>query len=178
MGRFPLLALAFIILSLISLSAQECDISQLVMPPIFEDSAIGYGWGPFYQGIVIDSEGNVFSFNNPDYYNPLQPEIKTELTSANLEKRYGKRIKLVRKLLPEVLAEIKQLIPEVFPQRELASLSGIVEDWEPNIQMVFKTDEASGKIERANIGTSIDKRVVIIDLPAARRIIELTREPK
>ncbi len=168
--------MVFLIFSAALLSAQECDISKLVMPPIFEDSAMGYGWGPFYQGIVIDSEGNVFQFNNPDYSDPMQPDKELELSAQTVEKRYGNKIKLLRKLSPALLQELKELIPQVFPQQKMASLSGIVEDWEPNIQRVFRIDETSRKIETATIGTSIHEHVVIIDVPAAKRILELTAE--
>ncbi len=166
----------FIVFSAAILSAQECDISQLVMPPIFEDSAIGYGWGPFYQGIVIDSDGNVFHFNNPDFYDPMQPNKEFELSAQTVQNRYGNKIKLLRKLSPEALKELKQLIPEVFPQRKMASLSDIVADWEPNIQRVFRIDENAGKVETATIGTSINENIVVIDVPAAHRILELAVE--
>ncbi|NLF97755.1 MAG: hypothetical protein GX569_13540 [Candidatus Riflebacteria bacterium] len=80
---------------------------------LFQKSYENYAWEATFSGILVDSDGKVFSFNFPAEALGPKPVIVKPETAADLKAYYARYTRLLKTVDAAELAQMVALIPEV-----------------------------------------------------------------
>jgi hypothetical protein len=108
---------------------------------LFQLEYVNYAWGYQHNGYIIDSDGNVLTFNNPENWN--FPGNDLTLSEIQIAENVGKCIQTGRKIPPEELHKYTNYINNIASSK-VTALKNVAADAGSTEYICYQYSQSTG----------------------------------
>ena len=108
---------------------------------LFQFEYINYAWGYQHNGFIIDNEGNVMTYNNPEDWN--FPENDFSISESQVAKNIGSCIQTGKKITKEELQKYSNYIKNIASSK-VTALKNVAADAGTSEFICYQFSESTG----------------------------------